>query len=453
MNNFSRGILVVEQDSEDVSSNKIEDNSEGSAEDKNKKGDAKEKFCVLIIEEKSDMRTFFMTALTKTGNYEVKNSATPKEALEMLETDFEKVNLIIFDWTMPEIPGSIFCQKIRADNRFNHIDMLVCSSQVDEEDSFLMTEMDIHYVMAKSNNAGEYVAKVDEVRSRYRKVQNIVTKLKNLQSLLNDAQVEQCEELFKLPEIEKEINTNPRYVHLGGEVRIVKKKYEEAVEFLKDFLTNNASQSGAENLKSLSTLGKALCLSGKFEDALLIFERLEAKSPKNLSHKIMAGDALLGLDNVEKAEGKYNEVLEKDPEHKDALVGKAKVSAVQGDFEESKTFFAKIEGNFESRSLASFFNNRGVALVRKGNINEAIAFYENALQFLDRYKGHVYFNLGMAYYRIGNITSAVHSFQAALNSKEAPQLADKTILKELQEKGVDGFVEEFNRRNNEDSSK
>ena len=412
-----------------------------------KPGDGKAKFCVLIIEEKSDLRTFYMTSLTKTGNYEVKNAATPREGLALLEEEFAKISLIVFDWTMPDIPGSIFCQKIRGDNRFNHIEMLICSNQVDQEDSFLMFEMDIHSVMPKSNNAGEFVARVDEVRNQYSRVQNVVSKLKNLQSLLNDTQMEQCEELFRLPEIEAEINSNPKYVHLGGEVRILRKKYEEAVDFLKEFLTNNASQKGSENLKSLSTLGKALCLAGKFEDALTIFERLESKSPKNLSHKIMAGDALLGLDEFGKAEGKYEEALKKDPENKDALVGMGKVSAAEGNLEESKTFFAKIEGNYESRSLASFFNNRGVALVRKGDMPGAIAFYENALQFLDKYKGHVYFNLGMAYYRMGNITSAVQSFQAALNSKEIAQLSDKTILKELQEKGVDGFIEEFKKRN------
>ena len=81
-------------------------NSQNSNE---KKEESKEKFCVLIIEEKSELRTFYMSALTKTGNYEVKNSATPREALELLEGDYEKINLIIFDWTMPEIPGSIFC--------------------------------------------------------------------------------------------------------------------------------------------------------------------------------------------------------------------------------------------------------------------------------------------------------------------------------------------------------
>ncbi|MES2616169.1 MAG: response regulator [Bdellovibrionota bacterium] len=405
-----------------------------------------EKLNVLIIEEKSDLRTFYMNALIKTGNYEVKNTASSKEALDFLEKNHEQVNLIIFDWFMPEVPGYVFCQKIRADNRFNHIDMLICSSKIDEEDSFLMVEMDIHYVMPKLTNAVEYIAKVDEVRKNYYNVQSIVTKLKNLQTLLNEVQVDQCEELFKIPEIEKEINANPRYVHLGGELRILRKKYEEAADFMRNFLTKNSARNGAENLKSLSTLGKALCLAGKFDDALLVFERLEAKSPKNLSHKIMSGDALLGMDKLDAAENKYSEVLEKDSGYKEALVGLAKVSAVQGDFEESKNFFSKIEGNFESRALASFFNNRGVALVRKGDINGAITFYENSLQFLDKFKGHVYFNLGMAYYRIGNIISAVQSFQAALNNKEADQLADKTILKELQEKGVDGFIAEFNRK-------
>ena len=34
----------------------------------------------------------------------------------------------------------------------------------------------------------------------------------------------------------------------------------------------------------------------------MIYEKLEAKSPNNLSHKIMLGDALLGMDDVNGAE-------------------------------------------------------------------------------------------------------------------------------------------------------
>ncbi len=434
-------------DSQD-SNNKVEANNQSAdANTAEKNKDEKiAKFGVLIIEEKADLRTFYMSALTKTGNYEVKNSATPKEALELLEEEYSKINLIIFDWVMSEIPGSVFSQKIRMERQFNNIELLVCSSELDNEDSFLMTEMDIHYVMQKSTNAGEYIAKIEEVRAHYKNSTHVVSNLKNLQNLMDDVQLEKCEELFNDPEIEKEVNTNPRYVHLGGEMRILRRKYEEASEFLKNCLVNNSSPNGTDNLKSLSTLGKALCLGGKFDDALLIYQKLESKSPKNLSHKVMVGDALLGMDDIAGAEKKYGQVLKEDSTHKGALVGMGKATAAEGKFEESKSFFAKIEGTFESRALASFFNNRGVALVRGGKVNEAIQFYENALQFLDKFKGHVYFNLGMAYYRIGNIASAINCFQSALKSNEASQLVDKTILKELQEKGPDNFIAEYNAR-------
>jgi tetratricopeptide (TPR) repeat protein len=193
----------------------------------------------------------------------------------------------------------------------------------------------------------------------------------------------------------------------------------------------------------LSTLGKALGLVGKFEEASMIYEKLESKSPNNLGHKIMLGDALLGLDDINGAENKFNEVLNKDPSNTGALVGMMKTNSVNGNFDQAKSFFEKIEGNFESKSLASFFNNKGVALVKKGKVEEAILFYENALQFFDKFKAHVYFNLGMAYYRSGNISSAVSCFQAAM-AQDSKLLEEKNILKELREKGVEKFTADYN---------
>ena len=76
-------------------------------------------------------------------------------------------------------------------------------------------------------------------------------------------------------------------------------------------------------------------------------------------------------------------------------------------------------------------------------MEEAILFYENALQFFDKFKAHVYFNLGMAYYRSGNISSAVSCFQAAM-AQDAKLLEEKNILKELREKGVEKFTANYN---------
>jgi tetratricopeptide (TPR) repeat protein len=401
------------------------------------------KVCVLIIEEKTDLRTFFMGALTKNGNYEVINAASAEEVFDILAKEGAKVNIILFDWNMSGMSGHIFSQKIKGSTEFDHIELIVCSAAFTEEDTFLMTEIDIYYTMPKVVNVFDFTSKMEQARKAYLNSQSVVAKLKNLQRLIHQADSQAIEALLKENiDIEKEIQDNPKYAYLGGEIRIQHKKYLDAIQFLKEKLSQGDENRSHENLRTLSTLGKAMCLAGNFEEALVIFERLEAKSPHNLYHKVMIGDALLGLDNIVGAEKKYDEVLQTDATNAGALAGMVKTSSVSGNFKNAKTFFDKMEGNFESSALASFFNNRGVALVKKGNIQEAIQFYENALQFFNKYKGIVYFNLGMAYFRSGNISSAVNSFQAAI-AQESALIQEKKILQELKEKGVEKFIEDY----------
>lgn len=401
------------------------------------------KLCVLIIEEKSDLRTFFMGVLTKTGNYEVKNAATPMEALEIINKEAASIHVVLFDWDMKEISGNVFAQKIKNEVNYDHIELVVCSGAIAQDDAFLISELEIYYTMPKIVNAIDFLAKMDEIRSEYFSAQNIHSKIRNLKHLINESDLNAIDALFANPEIEKEITNNAKFTYLGGEVRILHKKYTEAIEFLKQHLEKNNVNKQTENLKTLNTLGKALCLIGNYKDASMIYEKLEAKSPNNLSHKIMLGDALLGMDDVNGAESKFDEVLQKDSTNNAALEGMIKTNSVTGNFAQAKSFFDKIQGNFESKTLASFFNNRGVALVKNGKINEAIIFYENALQFFDKYKAHVYFNLGMAYYRSGNITSAVTCFQAAI-AQDSKLAEDKIILRELKNKGAEKFIEEYN---------
>lgn len=409
---------------------------------KSDNSDKNNKFCVLIIEEKSDLRTFFMGVLTKSGNYEVKNAATPIEALDIISKEAAQIHVVLFDWDMKEMSGDIFAQKIKNEVNYDHIELVVCSASIVEEDNFLLNELEIYHTMPKVVNAVDFLRHMEDIRLEYFNIQSIQSKIKNLKHLIHESDLQAIDSLFSNPEVENEITKNSKYTYLGGEVRILHKKYQEAIEFLKQHLEKNNTNKLNENLKTLNTLGKALCLIGNYQDASMIYEKLEAKSPNNLSHKIMLGDALLGLDDVKGAENKYQEVLEKDNTNNAALEGMIKTNSTTGNFAQAKSFFDKIQGNFESKTLASFFNNRGVALVKNGKINEAIIFYENALQFFDKYKSHVYFNLGMAYYRSGNITSAVTCFQAAI-AQDAKLAEEKVILRELKEKGAEKFTEDY----------
>ncbi|APJ03869.1 response regulator [Silvanigrella aquatica] len=404
-----------------------------------KKQQNSDKLCVLIIEEKTDLRTFFMTTLTKTEKFEVVNAANAQEALDILNKDAKKIHFILFDWNMKDMPGYVFSQKIKDTPDFEHIELIVCSAAFSTEDTFLMSEIDIYYTMPKVVNAAELISKMEDARLSYKNNNSLTTKLKQLQHIINDSDLKSCDQLLAHPEIEKEIMENNKYAYLGGEIRILHKKYSDAISYLKNRLEKNHENKQNENLKTFSTLGRALCLIGNFEEALTIYERLEAKSPHNLSHKIMLGDALLGMENVAGAEEKYNDVLKQDATNNKALAGMVKSSSVSGNFDQAASFFEKMDGHFESKALASFFNNRGVALVKKGEVEDAILFYENALQFFDKYKSQVYFNLGMAYYRSGNIASALSCFQAAM-AQDANLVNEKKILKELQDKGAEKFM-------------
>ena len=98
---------------------------------KSDNSDKNNKFCVLIIEEKSDLRTFFMGVLTKSGNYEVKNAATPIEALDIISKEAAQIHVVLFDWDMKEMSGDIFAQKIKNEVNYDHIELVVCSASID----------------------------------------------------------------------------------------------------------------------------------------------------------------------------------------------------------------------------------------------------------------------------------------------------------------------------------
>lgn len=401
-----------------------------------------QKLTVLIIEEKSDLRAFYMNILVKSEKFEVKNSATKKEALEILEKDSAAIHVILLDWILDNETAHVFLQELRKNVKYDHIEFFVMSDELSQEDSFLIAEIGIESSFSKRLTANEFLLKMEKIKKEYFDLKSIKNELKEIRHSINMNNVLKCSELLKNNALLKEIESNPKVVYIGGEVRILKKQYGEAVEFLKNFLKTHQANS-TENLKTLNTLGKALCFVGKYDEALTVYERLEAKSPKNLSHKVMMGDALLGLDEVQAAQEKYNEVLTQAPKDSGALLGMGKSHSMAGNYDQAKSFFEKIQGNFESLTLASFYNNKGIALVRKGKYTEAIQFYENALQFFDKFKGHIYFNLGMAYYRSGNIASALSCFQAALATDDLDLLSEKKVLKEFQEKGIERFTADY----------
>jgi tetratricopeptide (TPR) repeat protein len=399
---------------------------------------------ILIIEGDRELRAFYNGVFAKAGGYVVRTAATGAEGLEILKrANPDDISIVILDWTLHDMSGFVVAQKIRRETRYDAIDILICSTAITAEDTFLMAELDIRHSLPKRGGAGPLLEKINEIRAEQNAVLQLLPRIRNLQHLLREGNIEECEKMLHESDIMNEITNNSRFVYCVGELFILKKEFESATTVLQDYFRRNVPCEKTETLKTLTTLGKALCFLNRFDEALIIFERLAAKSPKNLNHKVFCGDALLGLGDVDGAKDMFGQVLENDELNQDALVGMGKAYMIAGDEIGAKSFFEKIEGNFESQALASFFNNRAVSLARSGKALESIQFYESALQFLDKFKSHVQFNLGMAYLRIGQVKEASHHFKQVLEAGDAEFIARKTILRKIQELGVEEFISEF----------
>lgn len=73
-----------------------------------------EELKVLIVDDQPEVRTLIRDVLTEAGVTQTYEASNGKEALQFIDADFETVNLIICDWTMPSMTGIDFLRQIRT---------------------------------------------------------------------------------------------------------------------------------------------------------------------------------------------------------------------------------------------------------------------------------------------------------------------------------------------------
>ncbi|WGL60651.1 tetratricopeptide repeat protein [Pigmentibacter sp. JX0631] len=408
-----------------------------------KSNELQKKLKIIVVESSIELRSFYAGAIKKSEFFEVQTAANHTDALQILSGDYDAYHFILFNWQSSSIPISIFIQNIRRNFNYDHIELIAFAQNLNEEDAFLFSELEIHYTIPKIMNGAQLLKKLEEIRNDYHFFHPVLRKINELKHCIHIEDLEKCEEIIKDPKIQQKILHNHKFLYLHGEILILQKKYTEAIKFFEDILKDRSRINQIETLRTMSALGKAYCLAGKNNEALMIYEKLEAKSPRNLNHKIMVGEALLGLEETYKAEAKFHEILDKVPKDKQALTGMVKSNSIAGKYDLARSFFDQIEGDFESKSLASYFNNRGVLLIKKNNFNEAVAFYKNALYFFKKHRGLISFNLGMAYYRNHNIEAAAEFFEDAIKTLDDQQISQKVLLKAFKEEGAVNFIAKY----------
>lgn len=382
----------------------------------------------FIISNKKEIRDNFCNALEDISKFSIKSLERGTEFLELAQQGAVNPSIVVLDWNIEDIKAHSLMQKLaQSVENLATIDVVIIPNEFSASDTLLLDELGIEFHVCEDTapkKIAEILLKAHDDQTKRSPIREQLSKLK---FAIAKEDSEGIQSLLQNQSLKVEINSNPKYTYIMSEIFILNREFDQAVAHLQAVL-QKLPPGSVETLQTLSTLGKSLCLARKFKEANVIFDRLSKKSPKNFSHMSGIGETLLGQGDAEGAKKQFQEVLSQDPTNTEAITGMGKSEIATGNTESAKEHFNSANGPIESYALASFFNNHAVSLVRLGKVSEALTLYESALPFLDRYKGHIYFNIGMAHARLGNQEKAQHYFGEAKKLPNTDFLNNKKIL-------------------------
>ncbi|MFC1662414.1 response regulator [Gemmatimonadota bacterium] len=120
---------------------------------------------ILVVDDEPDARDFFTTVLEDNG-YSVVTARDGTEAIQRLEESIP--DLVTLDITMPEKSGIAVFRKLKEDDRFKGVPVIIITGVSDDFKQFISTRRQVpppEGYISKPVEAGDLIAKVEELLS------------------------------------------------------------------------------------------------------------------------------------------------------------------------------------------------------------------------------------------------------------------------------------------------
>lgn len=380
-----------------------------------------EKLSVLLIDGNSENRTYFSMFFSNLINkYNFITAENIQETqMVMNASKLDEINYVILNSQSNE---AILCTALTILK--NHpasllATVIVISDTLDKETEFLLGEFSVAKIFSQSFDAQEIVNLIEKGYEDKNKIILFKDELGKFCQAVLARNVTQCKKLLENQNFTKIVMNSIETIHYYGEYLILIGKYDQCVEEMDLAIAtlNEGDLNSYQISNILNCKAKAMCLNNQYDDALKIFQEMSDKSPKNLNHKINLGSAHLAKGNWKSTIDIIDKVLTIDTKNTEANLINAQAYAGMGDFDTANLFLNKIAGTVEFHSIASFFNNRGVAYAQKKDYAKALEFYNNALFFTKTDSHKIQFNISLALIKQGKSNEASKVISKIKNTK------------------------------------
>ncbi|HEX2959394.1 MAG TPA: response regulator [Chitinispirillaceae bacterium] len=83
---------------------------------------------VMLVDDSVTMRRIQKTQIQGLGINDIVEAGDGEEAMKKLQENMP-LDLIMLDWNMPVMDGITFLKKVRADNSFKNVKIIMCTSE------------------------------------------------------------------------------------------------------------------------------------------------------------------------------------------------------------------------------------------------------------------------------------------------------------------------------------
>lgn len=381
---------------------------------------------IIVVDDDPDVLSQMDKIFQKMGKKNYKGFLGADLAIKELESNSNPYDIVFVDVRMPIISGIALVQLIKThpDKKIRNCYCIPLVGSIGKDDKAIISEFYFFETITKPIAEKAFLKRFEELEEQQKNPESDRNFQMEFKNVLLEKKFKQAEGLL-LPKLKKEPNSL-RFLTLYAELLLKAQETKKSEEFLDKILKIDPNHIPALNL-----ISKVYIKTNRFEDAMRVLEKAKMLSPQNVERLLVIGELNLGNSEAEKAEENFKNVLKLNPTDDRAAFGLGRALATQGKTEESKKILSNLKKGTE---LASFFNNKGVLLVKAGKYNEGVSLYRNAMKVIDIPEKEylLLYNIALAYSKLGEREQAIEYAKKSIDKGPQNYSKSKTLLEKLE---------------------
>lgn len=342
----------------------------------------------IVVDDNEANILFFQVLLQELSKTNVLTAQDAQTALGIVQDN--RIQFVITAWEMTPMPGTVFIQKVLNERNNKFLPCLIYSKRMTDDDAQLTKDLGISNVLGMPFDRARAKEMIQQMLEAEENLSSLEKKIRKMEHFIDEGKPTEALKLVG-PSITKKGPHRPRVKTALGAIWIQINKLDKA-----ELVLNEALKEAPDHFPALQLLAKVYSLKGEHDKAIEILHKMAESSPKNLKALLSLGDAYVDADREEDAKNVYTKVKEIDNSNDGANDGLGKIAYKEGDIKLATELLQQTKNGDE---MARFFNNLGISMVMKGDLDKGIETYKNALNILsDKTKLHLMkYNLGLAY--------------------------------------------------------